>query len=199
MHADVPGVGAAGMRSLRRDAAALGPHEEEAWARASASIALAAGKPPEDAADEALMLSYPGQVPQAWHQDSTAGLAYVLALSDGVRATEFLPLPRGYATRVDTMAVGAERRRAFHAAAWAGAADGAADGEGGPREAMSAGALRAGDVVFFYTHAIHRAPPPPRRGARYTLFGTYGLEGRSEGGPITRETQEAVWADYDAQ
>ena len=57
----------------------------------------------------------------------------------------------------------AERRRAFHAAAWAGAADGDADG---PREATSAGALRAGDVVFFYTHAIHRAPPPPRRGAR---------------------------------
>jgi hypothetical protein len=196
VHADVPGVGAAGMRSLRQGEAALCPHEEEAWARASASIALAAGKPPEDAADEALMLSYPGQVPQAWHQDSAAGLGYVLALSDGVLATEFMPLPRGHAARVDTMAVGAERRRAFHAAAWAGAADGDADG---PREATSAGALRAGDVVFFYTHAIHRAPPPPRRGARYTLFGTYGLEGRSEGGPITRETQEAVWADYDAQ
>ena len=34
--------------------------------------------------------------------------------------------------------------------------------------------LQPGDVVFFYTKRIHRAPPPPPKGEpRYTLFGAF--------------------------
>jgi len=48
-------------------------------------------------------------------------------------------------------------------------------------------------VVFFYTHAIHRSPPPPtaEQDERYTMFGTtYGQDGKSEGELILRENYE---------
>ena len=170
------------MRSFGRDELRLSDAETAAWDEASSCIARKADKPPGDAADEALMLSYPGQTPQSWHQESAAGVGYVLALKDETPATELLQLDTPW---VDTMAVGAKRRRELLDAAWAAATPEA--------KAVSGGKLEAGDVVFFYTHAIHRSPPPGRT-MRYTLFGTYGAAGRSEGEAIFRDTQEAIWA-----
>ena len=49
--------------------------------------------------------------------------------------------------------------------------------------------MRAGDVCFFYTHWLHRAPAPPAsvdEEARVCLFGVFGKAGASEGRPVFR-------------
>ena len=49
--------------------------------------------------------------------------------------------------------------------------------------------MAAGDVCFFYTHWLHRAPAPPAsaaEGSRVCLFGIFGKKASSEGSPIFR-------------
>ena len=106
------------------------------------------------ACGNAMMLSATGMADQGWHTDSTASLAYVVALEDDVRATEFLQLPSGRRW-IDVMACGPETRNAFLESSWK-----AVDAN----RVLSAGLLRAGDVVFFYTQA--RAPCPADAEAR---------------------------------
>ena len=85
---------------------------------------------------------------------------------------------------LDVMACGAPRRDAFLDRAWGAAA--------------SAGRLRPGDAVFFYTQRIHRAPPAPPAGSpRYTLFGAFCAAGKSESVPFTAETYQERWAAFD--
>ena len=116
------------------------------------------------------MMAAAGMPAQDWHFDSTASLSYVVALNDGVMATEVLQLDEPW---LDSMRCRSQKRReAFMQRAWAAADSGEA--------ASSPLTLSAGDVLYFYSHRLHRAPPPPPRSKRrYTLFGAFCAEGAS--------------------
>ena len=84
-----------------------------------------------------------------------------------------------------------EKRIEFLAEAWEAAA---ATGT-----VASGGSLQQGDVLYFYTQRIHRAPPPPPRAARLAalyallLFGAFCQEGRTEDAPVLAGTWRARW------
>ena len=113
------------------------------------------------------------------HVDDKPGLGFVIALGDGVRATEFLRLPDGVRW-MDSTAQPWDKCAAHLADCWRQADV--------PGAVISAGEMDAGDVVFFYTHAIHGSPEPPALGEpeRHTMFGVWGRDGKSEGAPFYR-------------
>ena len=89
------------------------------------------------------------------------------------------------------MACGAAKRNAFLKRAWGATATG---------EVTSAGTLEPGDVVFFYTQRIHRAPPAPAIGSpRYTLFGAFCRKGKTADKELTKENWQERWVDVDAK
>ena len=50
--------------------------------------------------------------------------------------------------------------------------------------------LSPGDVLYFYTKRIHCAPPPPAAGSpRYTLFGAFCKQGKTDGPPEVQGTR----------
>ena len=166
----------------RRAAAA-----DAAWTRAVGKVAACAGHDADQSADEAVNLGAHGMADQAWHQDSTASLAYVIALTRA-DATEFLQIGERW---LDVMACGAAKRNAFLKRAWGATATG---------EVTSAGTLEPGDVVFFYTQRIHRAPPAPAIGSpRYTLFGAFCRKGKTADKELTKENWQERWVDVDAK
>ena len=74
-------------------------------------------------------------------------------------------------------------RISFLQSAWAAATT------GHPR-VVCGGKLQAGDVLFFYTQRIHRAPRPPAAGSpRYTLFGAFCKQGKTDGAPVVQATR----------
>ena len=96
---------------------------------------------------------------------------------DGVEGTQFVQMDGAWR---DLMALKPAAREAFMRSAWAAAA------AEQPRVA-SGGTLSAGDVLFFYTKRIHRAPPPPAAGSpRYTLFGAFCKQGKTDGPPVVQ-------------
>ena len=159
---------------------------EAAWTRAVAKVAACAGHDAEQSADEAVNLGAHGMSDQAWHQDSTASLAYVVALTRA-EATEFLQINEQW---LDVMACGTDKRNAFLKRAWGATATG---------DVKSAGTLEPGDIIFFYTQRIHRAPPAPAMGSpRYTLFGAFCQKGKTAGKELTKENFEERWVGIDA-
>ena len=73
----------------------------------------------------------------------------------------------------------------------------AATSTGSAGSVGSASSLHAGDVLFFYTQRIHRAPPPPPAGSpRYTLFGAFCRQGKTEGAPLLADTWERIWGAF---
>ena len=138
---------------------------DASWSNAVREVAREAGRYADHSADEALNLCTHGMKRQDWHTDSSASLAYVVALTEA-SATELLQVDERWP---DFAASGAARREAFFSSAFATAATATDDAvkSANPK-------LQPGDVVFFYTKRIHRAPPPPPMGEpRYTLFGAF--------------------------
>ena len=158
------------LRSVARSRLATTAGVDAAWARVVTHVARRAGRQPSRSNDEALTVAVAGMAAQHWHLDSTASLSYVVALNDGVLATEVLQLDEPW---LDSMRCRSQKRRdAFMRRAWA-----AADGGDAASSPLT---LSAGDVIYFYSHRLHRAPPPPSRGKRrYTLFGAFCAEGAS--------------------
>jgi len=174
VHADLDSRGRATLRSLTR---AELPDADAAWSSAVRSVSVFAGHDPAASSDEAATVCASGMPQQKWHQDSAAALAYVVALSDGVEGTQFVQMDGAWR---DLMALKPAAREAFMRSAWAAAA------AEQPRVA-SGGTLSAGDVLFFYTKRIHRAPPPPAaRSPRYTLFGAFCKQGKTDGPPVVQ-------------
>ena len=90
----------------------------------------------------------------------------------------------------DVMALKETAREAFLGSAWAAATT------AHPR-VVSGGKMQAGDVLYFYTQRIHRAPPPPPAGSpRYTLFGAFCRQGKTEGAPLLADTWERIWGAF---
>ena len=59
--------------------------------------------------------------------------------------------------------------------------------EGLPTRRVERVWLEPGDVLFFWSHWLHRAPSPPAEGSsRLGLFGVCGAAGTSEGKPHFR-------------
>ena len=168
--------GRATLRSLARSAMDdLDAAADAAWHNAVLKVAGCAGHDAEQSADEAFNLCAHKMARQTWHTDSTASLAYIVALTDAP-ATEFLQLHERW---IDVSACSAARRKAFFGNASAAAATASSD------VVRSADPeLQPGDVIFFYTQRVHRAPPPPAPGKpRYTLFGAFCREGKSNSMP----------------
>ena len=153
-----------------------------AWNNAVREVAHCAGHFEEQSSDEAVNLCVHGMARGKWHTDSTASLAYVVALTTA-DATEFVQVDERWP---DVAACGAARRKSFFQKAWAEA----------PTATVKSAEpqLQPGDVVYFYTKRIHRAPPPPSMGKpRYTLFGAFCREGKSEWAPPTSYKTEMQW------
>ena len=176
VHADLS-RGRATLHSLRRDEL---PAANEAWGRATRLVADYVGHDVAASSDEAANLCAPGMARQPWHQDSAAALAYIVALSDGADGTQFVQIEQSWK---DVMALKETAREAFLRSAWAAATT------AHPR-VVSGGKMQAGDVLFFYTQRIHRAPPPPAVGSppRYTLFGAFCKQGKTDGAPVVQGT-----------
>ena len=116
-------------------------------------------------------ISAPTGWPQEWH--------HVRRRAD---ATEFVQIGERW---LDVMACGATKRNAFLKRAWG---------------ATATGTLEPGDVLFFYTQRIHRAPAAPAIGSpRYTLFGAFCRKGKTAGKELTNENWQERWADVDAK
>lgn len=176
VHADLS-HGRATLRSLRR---AELPAANEAWARVTHGVSAFVGHDVAASSDEAANMCAHGMARQAWHQDSAAALAYVVALSDGAVGTEFVQIDQPWK---DVMALKEDAREAFLQSAWAAATTGC------PR-VVCGGKLQAGDVLFFYTQRIHRAPRPPAAGSpRYTLFGAFCKQGKTDGAPVVQASR----------
>ena len=180
MHAER--VGGATLRSLARAALPDLPADAKgAWDRTVQAVSAEAEH--KASSDEALNLCAHGMAEQELHQDSTASLAYVVMLSDQGEATQFVELDEEW---LDVMATSKTKRKAFLRRAWDEARKPAAIGK--------RRRLRAGDVLFFYTQRIHRAPPPPPEGSpRYTLFGAFCKRGLTEDTPLYHDTWEERW------
>ena len=176
VHADLS-RGRATLHSLRRDEL---PDANEAWGRATRRVADYVGHDVAASSDETANLCAPGMARQPWHQDSAAALAYIVALSDGADGTQFVQIEQSWK---DVMALKETAREAFLGSAWAAATTAY------PR-VVSGGKMQAGDVLFFYTQRIHRAPPPPAAGSppRYTLFGAFCKQGKTDGAPVVQGT-----------
>jgi hypothetical protein len=191
VHAEHPRVGALGARSVKPAEAmkALTATErrraEEGLRLVLADVAARAGHEADDVADVAFLGYWAGMVPQAWHLDGEPRLAFVVALREMV-ATEFLVPPEGFRWK-DTLALARGVREAFRRRVFALVEEDEMCLTGGAGVARVS--MRAGDVCFFYTHWLHRAPAPPvsmAEEARVCLFGVFGKEGASEGKPIFR-------------
>ena len=176
VHADLS-RGRATQHSLRRDEL---PAANEAWGRVVHRVADYVGHDIAASSDEAANLCASGMARQQWHQDSAAALAYLVALSDGADGTQFMQIDEPWK---DVMALKKTAREAFLRSAWA-AATTAHPG------VVSGGKMQAGDVLYFYTQRIHRAPPPPAAGSppRYTLFGAFCKQGKTDGAPVVQGT-----------
>jgi len=175
-------VGGATLRSLARAALPDLPADAKgAWDRTVQAVSAEAEH--KASSDEALNLCAHGMAEQELHQDSTASLAYVVMLSDQGEATQFVELDEEW---LDVMATSKTKRKAFLRRAWDEARKPAAIGK--------RRRLQAGDVLFFYTQRIHRAPPPPPEGSpRYTLFGAFCKRGLTEDTPLYHDTWEERW------
>ena len=152
----------------------------------AAVAATKAGHEAAAVADISFLGSWAEMEPQAWHLDGEPRLAFIVALHD-MAATEFIVPPKGVKWK-DTLALttaasrDAFRRQVFELVE--------ADEQGVTGGASVAQVrMAAGDVCFFYTHWLHRAPAPPAsvaEGARVCLFGVFGKKAVSEGSPIFR-------------
>ena len=184
VHAEHPHVGELGARSVKSAEAvkALTAAErrctEGGLRGVLADVAARAGHEADQVADVAFLGYWAGMVPQAWHLDGEPRLAFVVALRDMV-ATEFLVPPAGFQWK-DTLALArGGAREAFRRSVFAlveademGLAEGAA---------VARVSMHTGDVCFFYTHWLHRAPAPPAsmaEEARVCLFGVAASSAR---------------------
>ena len=91
---------------------------DASWSNAVREVAREAGRYADHSADEALNLCTHGMKRQDWHTDSSASLAYVVALTEA-SATELLQVDERWP---DFAASGAARREAFFSSAFATAA-----------------------------------------------------------------------------
>ena len=192
VHAQHPRVGELGARSIVPEEAL---NAVSAKARQSAqrgleavlaAVAAKAGHEAAAVADVSFLGSWVGMQPQAWHLDGEPRLACIIALHE-MAATEFIVPPVGFKWK-DTLAMTAPgsqdafRRRVFALVE--------ADEQGVTGGASVAQVrMAAGDVCFFYTHWLHRAPAPPAsvaEGSRVCLFAVFGKKASSEGSPFFR-------------
>ena len=156
------------------------PDADEAWSRVVRRVSDFAGHDVAASSDEAATVCSYGMARQQLHLHSAAALAYVVARSDGADCTQFLQIDGQWK---DVMALKPAAREAFLRSGWAAAA---ADR---PRVA-SGDKLSPGDVLYFYTKRIHCAPPPPAAGSpRYTLFGAFCKQGKTDGPPEVQGTR----------
>ena len=184
--------GAATLHSLARAALqdTLSAEARDAWDRAIKRVSEHAGHG-DLSSDEALNVCADGMARQEWHQDSTASLAYIVALSDEAAPTQFVQVRELW---IDVMLTPKAARMEFLRRAWDAAATSTVGSAG---SVGSASSLHAGDVLFFYTQRIHRAPPPPPAGSpRYTLFGAFCRQGKTEGAPLLADTWERIWGAF---
>ena len=174
------------MEAVKALTAARQRRAEGALRGVLADVAARAGHEANEVADVAYLGYWAGMVAQAWHLDSEPRLAFVVALSDTF-APEFLVPPASFRWQ-DTLAQSKPGARAAFRQRVFGFVE--EDEEGVTNgAAVARTSLRAGDVVFFYTHWVHRAPAPPASAedvARVCLFGVFGKMGASEGQPIFR-------------
>lgn len=193
VHASHPRVGELGARSvkpveaLKVLTAAEGRRAEDALQDVLADVATKAGRLLPQVADVAFLGYWPGMNRQLWHLDGEPRLAFVVALRDMI-GTEFLVPPTGFKWQ-DTLALARfpGAREEFQRRVFSLVEADETSLTGGATVARAD--MSAGDVCFFYTHWLHRAPAPPAsmaEEARVCLFGVFGKAGTSEGQPIFR-------------
>jgi hypothetical protein len=192
VHVEHPRVGELGARSivpeeaLKAVPASARRSAQRGLEAVQAAVAAKAGQKAAAVADLSFLGSWTEMEPQAWHIDGEPRLAFIVALHD-MAATEFLVPPKGVKWK-DTLALStAASRDAFRRKVFELVEADEQSVTGGASVAKVR--MAAGDVCFFYTHWLHRAPAPPAsvaEGARVCLFGVFGKKAASEGSPIFR-------------
>ena len=192
VHAQHPQVGELGARSiipeeaLNAVSASVRQSAQRGLKTVLAAVAAKAGHEAAAVADVSFLGSWVGMEPQAWHLDGEPRLACIIALHD-MAATEFVVPPVGFKWK-DTLAMTATANQdAFRRRVFALVEADEQSVTGGASVAQVR--MAAGDVCFFYTHWLHRAPAPPAsaaEGSRVCLFGVFGKKASSEGSPIFR-------------
>ena len=192
VHAEHPRVGELGARSiipeeaLKAVKASARRSAQRGLEAVQAAVAAKAGHEAAAVADISFLGSWAEMEPQAWHLDGEPRLAFIVALHD-MAATEFIVPPKGVKWK-DTLALTtAASRDAFRRQVF-GLVEADEQGVTGGTSVAQV-RMATGDVCFFFTHWLHRAPAPPAsvaEGAHVCLFGVFEKKAVSEGSSIFR-------------